>query len=115
MSFPTKGRDFLVSKASYRLRYQATSCSRVEDTLSAGVKRPGREAVHIPSGADEVKKEWSYTSTPTYMPTWRAQGHLCRYSFLGLVRAAILIIGVSLDTAGIPTLPGAWAAAAQYS
>ena len=85
MSFLTKGRDFHVSKASDRLRHPSTSCSRVQDTPSAGVKRTGLEVVHIPSGADEVKKEWSYSSTPPHVPTWRAQGHLCPTVFLSVI------------------------------
>jgi hypothetical protein len=35
--------------------------------------------------------------------------------FLGLFRKAILKIGVSLDTAGIPIIPVAWSAAAPYA
>jgi hypothetical protein len=32
--------------------------------LSPGIKQPGSEADHSPTGA-EVKKMWIYTSTPT--------------------------------------------------
>jgi hypothetical protein len=32
--------------------------------LSLGVKRPGREADHLPPSSAEVKNAWSYTSTP---------------------------------------------------
>jgi hypothetical protein len=35
-------------------------------TLSAGVKRPGREADHSPPTNAEVKKTWIYTSLLTY-------------------------------------------------
>jgi hypothetical protein len=31
-----------------------------------GVKRPGREAHHSPPASAEVKKIWTYTSTPPY-------------------------------------------------
>jgi hypothetical protein len=34
--------------------------------LSPGVKRPGREADHSPPTSAEVKKMWTYTSTPPY-------------------------------------------------
>jgi hypothetical protein len=37
---------------------------RVPGDLSPGVKRPGREADHIPLSSTEVKNTWSYTSTP---------------------------------------------------
>jgi hypothetical protein len=32
--------------------------------LSLGVKEPGREADYSPPASAEVKKAWSYTSTP---------------------------------------------------
>jgi hypothetical protein len=32
-----------------------------------GVKRPGREADNSPPSSAEVKKAWSYTSTPQYV------------------------------------------------
>jgi hypothetical protein len=32
-----------------------------------GVKRPGREADHSPPTSAEVKKMWTYTSTPPYV------------------------------------------------
>jgi hypothetical protein len=38
---------------------------RVISVLSLEVKRPGCEAGHSPPSSAEVKKEWSYTSTPT--------------------------------------------------
>jgi hypothetical protein len=34
---------------------------------SLGVKRPGSEADHSPPSSAEVKKAWSYTSTPQYV------------------------------------------------
>jgi hypothetical protein len=36
----------------------------VPEFLSLGVKRPGREADHLPPSTAEVKSVWSYTSTP---------------------------------------------------
>jgi hypothetical protein len=70
----------------------------------------------IPSGADEVEKEWSYTSTsPSYAYMTCTGASVSLPFFLVLVRKAVLRIGVSLDTAGIPTLPVAWSAAAPYS
>jgi len=57
----------------------------VSGVLSAGVKRLGREADHSPPFSAEVKKAWSYTSTPqvrlhgvvlkhtdnfTFFPSW---------------------------------------------
>jgi hypothetical protein len=38
----------------------------VPEALSLRVKRPGREADHLPPSGAEVKNEWSYTSTPQY-------------------------------------------------
>jgi hypothetical protein len=38
----------------------------VPAALSSGVKRPGREADNSPPTSAEVKKTWTYTSTPTY-------------------------------------------------
>jgi hypothetical protein len=34
--------------------------------LSPGVKRPEREADHLPPTSAEVKKTWVYTATPLY-------------------------------------------------
>jgi hypothetical protein len=38
----------------------------VTGDLSPGLKRPGREADHLPPASAEVKKTWIYTSTPPY-------------------------------------------------
>jgi hypothetical protein len=38
----------------------------VPGALSPGVKLQGREADHSPPASAEVKKMWSYTSTPPY-------------------------------------------------
>jgi hypothetical protein len=38
----------------------------VRGALSAGVKRPGREAHQSSPTSAEVKKTWIYTSTPPY-------------------------------------------------
>jgi hypothetical protein len=38
----------------------------VPGAISLGVKRPGREADHLPPSSAEVKSTWSYTSTPQY-------------------------------------------------
>jgi hypothetical protein len=35
--------------------------------LSSGLKRPGREPDHLPLTSAEIKKMWSYTSTPPYV------------------------------------------------
>jgi hypothetical protein len=36
----------------------------VPRALSLGVKRPGREADHLPPSSVEVKNAWRYSSTP---------------------------------------------------
>jgi hypothetical protein len=38
----------------------------VSGAVSMGVKRPGREAEHLPPSSAEVKNAWSYTSTQQY-------------------------------------------------
>jgi hypothetical protein len=38
----------------------------VPGTLSPGLKRPGREADHSPRASAEIKKIWTYTSSPPY-------------------------------------------------
>jgi hypothetical protein len=43
-----------------------STSSRPDLGLSPGVKRPGREADHLPPASTEVKKMWIYTSTPPY-------------------------------------------------
>jgi hypothetical protein len=35
--------------------------------FSLGIKRPGREADHLPPSSAEVKNVWSYTFTPQYV------------------------------------------------
>jgi hypothetical protein len=56
---------------------------------SLGVKRPGREADHLPPSSAEFKNTWSYTSTTqnTFM-AWcsvKAQGQICLYLTAPLV------------------------------
>jgi hypothetical protein len=41
----------------------------VPGAFSLGLKRPGREADHLPPTSAEVKKTWMYTSTPQYNDT----------------------------------------------
>jgi hypothetical protein len=38
----------------------------VSESLSPGVKRPGREADHSPTTSAEVKKTWIYSSISPY-------------------------------------------------
>jgi hypothetical protein len=44
-----------------------TTASRTALGPFPGVKRPAREANHSPQSSAEVKKAWSYTSTPQYV------------------------------------------------
>jgi hypothetical protein len=39
----------------------------VPGDISPELKRPGREAGHSPPTSAEVKKMWTYTSTPPYV------------------------------------------------
>jgi hypothetical protein len=43
---------------------------------SQGLSGRGREVDHSPPSSPELKNEWSYTSTPPIMPSWRGQGQL---------------------------------------
>lgn len=43
------------------------------------VQRPGRNVYRWPPSSAEVKKTWSYASTPT--PSWRGQGQLYLFNF----------------------------------
>jgi hypothetical protein len=58
----------------------------VPAALSLGVKRPGREADHLPPSSAEVKSAWSGTSTPPIrlhgaVLSWKtAQGQLYLYN-----------------------------------
>jgi hypothetical protein len=51
---------------SYRpdVGFTPTSYSMVTEALFPGVKRPGREADHLPPASAESKKMWMYTSIP---------------------------------------------------
>jgi hypothetical protein len=65
---PGKGRYFSlphsvqISSRAHLVFYPAGA--RV---VSPGVKRPGREANHLPPSSAEVKNAWSYTSTTQYV------------------------------------------------
>jgi len=50
--------------------------------LTLGEKRPDREADHSHSSNSEVKNEWSYTSTPSYIFTaWCLVKHRDNFTF----------------------------------
>jgi hypothetical protein len=60
----------------------------VPRTLSLEVRRPGREADHLPPSSADVKNRWSYTSTPQHaFMVWRsvkAQGQLYLLSYINI-------------------------------
>jgi hypothetical protein len=62
--------------------------------LSPGVKRPGREADHLPLSNAEVKNTWSYTSTPPYFIALCLikQGDNFAFSFYCTVTAHVMIV-----------------------
>jgi hypothetical protein len=61
------GQNFLFSTASRpALGPTQPPIQWVPGTLYPGVKQPGREADHSTPVSVEVKKMWSYTSTPSY-------------------------------------------------
>jgi hypothetical protein len=56
---------------------------------------PGRTAVFLsPSSSAEAKNEWSYTSTPLHMPSWRGEGHSCNAPVLSTFLKIFYIIRV---------------------
>jgi hypothetical protein len=66
---PSAGRvkNFLFSTSSRpTLGSTQPPIQWVPEALSPGVKRQGREADHSPLTSANVKKMWSYTSTPPY-------------------------------------------------
>jgi hypothetical protein len=62
---PGRVKNFLFSKSSRpALEFTQPYIKSVPGALSAGVKRPRREADHSPPASSEVKKIWIYTATP---------------------------------------------------
>jgi hypothetical protein len=53
----------------------------VQGALPLGVKRPEREADHLPPSSAEVKNEWSYTSTPLIRFYGSATKHRDNFNF----------------------------------
>jgi hypothetical protein len=54
----------------------------VPGTLTPAVKRPGREADHLPPSSAEVKNAWSSTSTPQYVfMAWCLVKHWDKFTF----------------------------------
>jgi hypothetical protein len=54
----------------------------VPESLSLGVKRPGREADYSPPSSAEVKYPWSYTFTPPYVfMAWCLVKHRDNFTF----------------------------------
>jgi hypothetical protein len=73
----TTGIRFPAWAGKFSLRHRAqTGCEAHlapypmgTGTFSPGVKRPGREADHLPPLSAEVKNKWSYNSTSPYVFT----------------------------------------------
>jgi len=78
VQIPARTRDFFLFSKLSRLALGATplSVQKVSGFYVVGVKRRGRENCHSPPSSDEVKNEWSYTSTPPIWYSWRAQGQI---------------------------------------
>jgi hypothetical protein len=75
-SSPGRVKNFLFSKSSRpALGSTQPPIQWVPGALSAAVKRPGREANHLPPASAEVKKMWIYRSTP-HTPLWRSANSL---------------------------------------
>jgi hypothetical protein len=62
-----RARIFTSSCRPDRPRFHPTSYPVVPGALSPRVKRPRREADHLPPTSAEVKKTWMYTSNPPYV------------------------------------------------
>jgi hypothetical protein len=66
-SSPGRVKNVLFSKSSRpAVRSTKPPIQWVPGLLSPEVKRPGREVNHSPPTSAEVKKMWTYTSTPPY-------------------------------------------------
>jgi hypothetical protein len=63
---PVGGRIYLLQVVQTGSGVHPTSYPINTGALSPGVKRQGREADHSPPTSAEVKKMWTYTSTPPY-------------------------------------------------
>jgi hypothetical protein len=60
------GSRIFSSLPTLALGFAQPPIERVPGSLFPGVKQPGREADHSRSTSAEIKKMWSYTSTPPY-------------------------------------------------
>jgi hypothetical protein len=64
---PSRGKIFLLTTLSRPVLWPTQPHIQWAPwALSLGIKRPGREAEHSPPPSAEVKKMWTYTSTPPY-------------------------------------------------
>jgi hypothetical protein len=67
-SSPGKGKNFLPSTSSRPVLGPTQPPVQWETrALSLGVKRPRREADHLPPSSTEVKNTWIYISTSPYV------------------------------------------------
>jgi hypothetical protein len=62
-----KHRDNFTTASRSDLRPTQPPIQWTAGALSAGVKRPRREADHSPSPSAEFKNAWRYKSTPPYV------------------------------------------------
>jgi hypothetical protein len=63
-------------------REKFSTFQRAPRALSLGIKRPEREAYHLPPSGAEVKNTCSYTSTPHYVfMTWRLVKYRNNFTF----------------------------------
>jgi hypothetical protein len=67
----------------------------VRETLSLGLKRPGRETDHLSPSSADVKSVWSYTSTPpirlhgVVLSLKEAQGQLYLFLYHVIMRSCV--------------------------
>jgi hypothetical protein len=55
---------FLTTASRPALGPTQTPIQRAPGAISLGVKRPGRDAEHLPPSSAKVNNAWSYASTP---------------------------------------------------
>lgn len=76
----------VITWSGYWLRFRGivvrflVGANKRSKRLSAGVKRPWREADRSPTPTAKFQNEWSYTSSTPYA-SWRVRGMFCSYSW----------------------------------
>jgi len=93
--FSARTGNFSLSRVQNGSGAHPTSFPMATGALSLGVKRPGREADHLPPSSAEVKKARSYTSTPPI----RLHGEVFKYrdNFTFTLSFTLCYVVVTID------------------